>query len=510
VTRWLDRIELAVLAALAGFSLVVLAALLSKGREITGADGLLASDQLQYYTWIRQSAEHVLVGNEYDMAPDHRVFLHPGFLISGAVHALLGLSIPLSYLLWKPVAVGLLFWGALRYARRLLPPGGARYTALILALLAVMPASPLVAWTDWGGNPRQYTFDFISGELGTSQYLWGYLMTAIAVGLMPLALLWVEERRVGRAAVAALLVTWLQPWQGGTLLLVVLAASLLTWRRTGEWPWAGIVAVLAAGFAPAVYYAVLERTDAAWELAGQVNAAGNQPTWSWPWWAIALTVAPLAVPAALAYRRPAADWQQIAVRAWPLAGLAVYLAPVGTFPYHAFQGLSIPLAMLAVQGVLSVWPRPRAWVVVACLVVMVVPGSIHKFTVAVNSIRAAGDPYFVFPGEQRALDALERDPRPGGVLAPTYDGHMIPYKTGREVYVGALSWTPHWSARVAETNALFEGAMGPADAQALARRSRARFAFVDCRPGLRDLRPLLGPLIARVRTFGCATLYDLR
>ena len=70
---------------------------------------------------------------------------------------------------------------------------------------------------------------------------------------------------------------------------------------------------------------------------------------------------------------------------------------------------------------------------------------------------------------------------------------MIPYRTGREVYVGALSWTPDWDARVRETHALFEGDMAPAEAQALARRSGARFAFVDCRPGLRDLRPVLGP-----------------
>ena len=65
------------------------------------------------------------------------------------------------------------------------------------------------------------------------------------------------------------------------------------------------------------------------------------------------------MPAALAYRLPAPGWQDVAVRVWPFAALAVYLAPVGTFPYHAFQGMSIPLAVLAVQGVLSVWPRPR-------------------------------------------------------------------------------------------------------------------------------------------------------
>ena len=39
---------------------------------------------------------------------------------------------------------------------------------------------------------------------------------------------------------------------------------------------------------------------------------------------------------------------------------------------------------------------------------------------------------------------------------------------------------------------------------------RSRFAFVDCRPGLRDLRPLLGPLLERVDRYGCATVYVLR
>ena len=83
---------------------------------------------------------------------------------------------------------------------------GARHAALILALFAVMPASWLVAWSDWGGNPRQYTFDFISGEMWSGQYLWGYLMTAIAVFLMPLVLLAHERGRTGWAAAGALLV----------------------------------------------------------------------------------------------------------------------------------------------------------------------------------------------------------------------------------------------------------------------------------------------------------------
>jgi hypothetical protein len=386
-----------------------------------------------------------------------------------------------------------------------------------LVLFAVMPASALVAWSDWGGNPRQYTFDFISGEMWTGQYLWGYLMTGIAVFLMPLVLLGAERWRTARrprtlalSAAGALVVCWLQPWQGATLALIVLAVEGLRWWRSGERPALGMLAVPAAVALPAAYYLALSVFDPAWELASESNAAGTQPTWSWPWWAIALTIAPLAVPAALAYRMPARDWQSVAVRVWPFAALVVYLQPTGTFPYHSFQGLAIPLSILAVQGVVSVWPRPRPVLVVAALALMIVPGTVHKAEVAVNSVRAAGDPYFVFADEQRALDALEDDPRAGGVLAPAYGGHMLPYKTGREVYVGALSWTPDWEGRVAETRALFETGLPPERARELVRRSGARFVFVDCRPGLRDLAADLRPLLEDVRRYGCATVYVLR
>jgi hypothetical protein len=387
----------------------------------------------------------------------------------------------------------------------------------VLMLFAVMPAAALVAWTNWGGNPRQYTFDFISGEMWTGQYLWGYLMTALAVALMPLVLLgverWRRERRTRTlvlSALGGLVVCWLQPWQGATLALIVALTELIAARRAHTRPSAAVFAVPAAIAVPSLYYWALSHWDAAWELAADSNAAGSQPTWSWPWWAIALTLAPLALPAALAYRERVRDWQQVAVRVWPFAALIVYLLPFGTFPYHSFQGLAIPLSILAVQGVLLVWPRPRLAIVIGALVVMTLPGIAHKLEVAVNSVHAAGDPYFVFPGEQAAMDVLERDPRPGGVLAPAYGGHMLPYKTGREVYVGALSWTPDWEQRVADTQRLFEGTPSGEWARRFVRGTGARFIFVDCRPGLRDLAPILRPLLEDVRRFDCATLYVLR
>jgi len=513
----LDRFELGCLVILAGVSLTFLGPLLTRGRSLSGADGLYPADQLQYLAWIREASHHWLIGNRFDLTPGGRPFLHPGYLLSGLLNRATGLSIPASYLLWKPFAVVVTFAGSLAYVRRFFPAGGRSRAALAIVLFAVMPACAVVAWTGWGGNPRAYTFDFISGEMWTGQYLWGYLMTAIAVFLMPLVLLAVERWRGQRgalrlwlAAAGALIVTWLQPWQGATLAVIVVAVEAVRYARVRERPPWRLALVPVAAALPALYYAVLQASDHSWRLAADANAAGSQPSWHWPWWAIVLTVLPLAAPAALAYRLPAREWQDLAVRVWPLAALAVFLQPGGTFPYHAFQGLAMPLGVLAVQGATSFprW-RPRPSLVIAAMGLLVLPGFAHKVQLARNNEHSGNYPYFIAGGELRAVDWLEDDPRPGGVLAPTYSGFFVPYTTGRETYVGALSWSPHYRRRHLLAEALFSGRLTGAPARAFVRSTHARFLFADCR-GLPNLAPELGPLLASVERFGCATVYVLR
>jgi len=516
----LDRVELLCLLGLVALAVAPLVALATKGRDLSGADGFLATDQMQYLAWIRESADHFFIGNPWDLAPGERHFLHPVFVISGWLHDLFGFSLPLSYLIWEPVAIAVVLVGAVAYVRRLLPAGGPRHAALVLIFFAVMPTTAIVAASGWGGKPRQYSFDFISGEMWTGQYLWGYLPTAIAVFLIPLVLLGYERvRSGGRAwllvpcAAGALLVAWLQPWQGAELLLIIWAVEAWRWARSREKPsWVALAAVTVAGAIPAAYYLWLSRVDSAWRLAGEANAAGAQDLWSWPWWAILLTVAPLLIPALAAYRRAPRGWQETAVRTWPLAVLVVYLLPFGTFPYHSFQGLQIPLSILAVIGVRSLWPRIPVWVVVAALLVMVVPGTIHKADVFRNSVQSGGDPYFVFDGERELLEELNRDPRPGGVLAPTYAALLVPSRTGRETWVGPFSWTPDWEARATLANDLFEGRLSPAEARRVVIASRARWLFADCRPlALARLESEIRPLLAGPpRRFGCARLYELK
>jgi hypothetical protein len=78
----LNRGEGAVLAALFALSVAVLAGLLirvwSKGGVVTGSDGYLVVDQLQYLNWLRQAGDHFAVTNLYDLAPGPRSFVHPG------------------------------------------------------------------------------------------------------------------------------------------------------------------------------------------------------------------------------------------------------------------------------------------------------------------------------------------------------------------------------------------------------------------------------------------------
>ena len=495
------------LAALTALALAPLAGLLlrvwTQGGRISGADGLLVLDQMQYLNWLRQAGEHGLISNLYDLADGPRTFLHPGLLLSGGLNAL-GLGAAASYLVWKPVAVLALWAGAVAWARRLVPDDRRRLAVVVVALLFASPIAALVGWTGWGGEPRKFSFDFLSGELSPGNYLWGYLFTAVAVGLLPLALLAYDRGRLGWAAAAGLVVAWLQPWQGATLLLVLGGTEAVRWAAARRRPALGPpVAVGLAVSAPLVYYLILSRTDPAWELAGIANDFG-----SWPWWVTLLGLGPLVLPALTAPRPDTSDFAAVALRVWPVAALAVYVLPFGTFPAHALQGLGLPLATLAFLGVAA---RLRGAGLVAVLALLVVPGTLYRADQLRGAVQAGRQPFFLRDGEWAALRWLDasRSRTPGGVLAPIYSGLLVPAYTQRETWVGAGSWTPDFDARTQAAERLFSARMGRAEAEALVRASGARHLLADCQ-GRADLGPLVARVTLPARRFGCATVWEVR
>ena len=388
----------------------------------------------------------------------------------------------------------------------------------MLALFACSPIAALVGWGNLGSEFRQFQFDLITGEAWTGSYLWGYLFTAIAVGIMPLGLLAYERGRGRRASLGGA--------GGGGRALRRLAAALAgrdlrraPHRRRG--PALGrcgasarlflpAAVVLVAAAAPLVYYALLSRLDDAWKLAGDANAAGVFGGRAWL--AVAFGVGLLAIPAAFAYRRRPTRVR----RTWRCAPgrivvLVVYVLPVGTFPYHAFQGLTLPLVVL---GVLA-WRqhlRNRAlplWPALAVAFLLIVPGTAYRLDNIRKAVAVGRQPHFLTDGEHDALTALSRDKRPGGVLAPVYMGLLVPAYTGRETWVGAGSWSPDFNARQQDTENLFDGRLSPAQARALVQRSGARFLLSDCH-GRADITRTVAGFTDPPRRYGCATVWRVR
>jgi hypothetical protein len=194
----------------------------------------------------------------------------------------------------------------------------------------------------------------------------------------------------------------------------------------------------------------------------------------------------------------------------------------GSGPTHALLGITIPLAVLAVEGVRSLpWKCAagrlgitrlpgQALLLVALIALLTIPGTISVLEVATKANRPrVGNADFITPGESEALNYLARSPLDGGVLTRFYLGMVVPAETGRRTYVGNCYWsTPDCKGRSAMAEALLFGRLRPAQAVSFVRASGARFVLGDCRS--HNLTAMLAPITAEVRRFRCATVYVLR
>jgi hypothetical protein len=502
--------ELALLALLLAWALAPIVWLLVESLRhdytLTGADGPIPGDQLQYLAWVRDAGEHGLAANLFELRPSGHVFLHPLFTPSGLASRI-GLPIPLAYWLWKPVAALALGAGALVWVKRLLPgQDGAQAAAAALVLFSFSPLSAIILWGDLGSAATRAQTYTSAGEMFVAGELWGYAQTAIAIGLMPVVVLLVERAARGRsagalawAAAAGAAVSWLHPWQGVTLALVL--GGLAAWpgqsrRRRALWlvPLAGVAA-------PLGYYALLAHYNVAWELASRQNEVGHPPVD-----AVALALAPLAVPAAFGLRRLRDDVAERALLLWIAASL-VAVAALNAFPAHFLAGLSFPLAVLAVRGA----SRVRAPVALAAgaVALATLPGMAYVARELHRVYDLPVQQLYLVRGDADALAYVRDGAPPGGVLASPRLATSVPSQTGRAVWEGHPSWTPDYEVRLRAAQQLFTGALAPGPARELVRASGARVLVAGCGAGA-DLRPLLGPLVGHTRRFGCATVYELR
>jgi hypothetical protein len=506
------------LAAWAFFPVVLLAAHASAihaswtGADgLIGADGVLGADQLQYLAWARSVAGHGLAADLFTLGHSGHVYLEPASGIAGGLAAL-GASLITGYLVVKAIAVIVLAGGAAAWCRRLLPGRpGQQLAAIALALFTVTPATALVNWLQLGSARFRFDVYLAGDELLPATKLWGYVPAALSVGLMCGALLGLERalRAGGRwslpsAAGAGLLCAWLHPWQGITLGLIVVGLAAMRRRRGEARP---LLVVTVAIALPLVYYGLLEHSDAAWRMA-----AYNEQGPRLPASVLLACLGPLVALAAAGLRRVRADGAptEQALLLWVPAGLATYWLN-GAFATHAFEGLTVPLAVLFVRGATRVrLPAAIAWL---CVVALTVPGLAYDARKFVRTSRSGLVQYALPRPDAMALRWIADHGPAGGVLAPTPFAAVVPSQTGRAVWVGHGDWSPHYPVRAREVDRLFAGRMrDPAAARAFVRATGARLLVTDCvhAGGAPRITRALGPLIAQEHRFGCARVYVLR
>ena len=507
-----DWFELLILAAFAAVSMWVLALDLYRasvhGLVWTGTDGFYIVDQMQYLAWIQEAAKHVLVANLFVLHPTSADYFQPAVVISGALTAL-GMPDWLALLVWKPIAVVVTFYGVRAYARDSLDGTWARRIALVLGLF-------------FGSITIIYGSAGVLGDLWPTFVSWGYTFGLLAIGLMLFSLVVYGHARDGGQerprwliwipGVLGAVASLLHPWQGELIILIVLGAEALLWRLDRRRPSIAlpVITVILTG-AALLYYEILGRADPSWTLARDASKhAFSLAT-------ILLAIVPLLIPALLAYPQRPRSFLAAATRMWPVAALAIYVlsaSAVSATPLHAFEGITVPLAILAIQGVRRLpLMRLPGWPVLAAAVVLAatVPAMVSELATARTGVAPQpGNANFITHDEHAALRYLAEDRQPGGVLSRFYLGTVVPAETGRRTFVGDCLWSePNCPARAQITQMIFDEEVPAATSRWLVEQIGARFVLADCstRP---DMASVLAPITKSVHRFGCAAVYTLR
>jgi hypothetical protein len=429
----------------------------------------------------------------------------------------------IALLIWKPIAVGAFFFAVRAMTIRVLRDGGrsARIVAMTLALF-------------YGGLTTVYGHLGVVGELFPGFLSWGYPFTLMAVAAAIYALLSYDRARAEeRVSVApgllAALAGSLHPWQGELFVLMLVGGELvggsLRWGelRNGLRSPRVRLAVLTLGLAliPLIYYFSLSKLNIDWQL-GRIASKHRFPAI-----AIAVALAPLGLVALLGLRAQAGGFLGRAMRLWPLAAIVIYLQALtsqGTAPLHAFDGATLPFALLAVGGYTSLrsepgplgrlWPRSKrvGWLLlVGALALGTVPATYEEMREAWLEVQPTpGNANFIVRSEKRALAYLKHLHDPGGVISSAYLGMMVPGYTGRHTYDGDCIWSePNCADRDANTQSLLSGQLDRADAQQVVASSHAEFVLVPCGSATAKVKRELRALTSSVAQFGCASVIEL-
>jgi hypothetical protein len=469
---------------------------------------LTPADQYRYLAWIQDAGQHLLISNKFGPEPADHVYLHPMFLLSGLGWRL-GIDLRLAYLLWLPVCLGVLVWGFKAYVACNVEGGWARRSPLIIALFYFTPLLPVVDYGRVFNRDQNWFSAIAAGELAPYWQAWGYLPTIAALGLMAVYLLGLGAildparqrgpQRTGSyaawPAAAGAGAAWLHPWAGLTLLLIT--GGLVAWDRLARRNLVLIFPALAT-IAPLAYYWVLSLVSTeAWGL-GQLRIS-----WERPLWATAFAIAPLLPLAALGLRTRRWSVQRRALVLWPFAAVCAYFL-MGSDGHPALEGITLPLAILSVQGWQSL--RLPSAAAGALVFLSVLPGMAYSAHTSFDYIQVDQVPYLLKTDDLTAVRQAGSPPPGGSVIASPNLGTVVPAYSGRSTWVAFSGLNAVFTRRAPKVESLLEGRLTRAQARALVSVSGARYVVADCRHRAALSSDLAPTWLAR---FGCATVYRI-
>ena len=515
----MDRGELAIALGFGLLSMWVLGVTLwqvaAHGRMWTGTDGMFVTDQMTYLGWMQDASRHGLTSNLFQIHQTPADFFQPLIFISGRVVAL-GVAPWIVLLAWKPIAVGGVAFAATALVHRTLDGTWARRSALALGLFFVGPGAVLAAHLLQHDPAARLQWSAITFDTSLGFWSWGYTFGLISLACALLSVVSYDrarrdDQRQWLPGLLGALSGALHPWQGATALAVILVSEALGTRRSRRPNGRLLAGTLTATALPLLYFSILNRSDPSWGLA-QSSAHSAVPLWM-----VGVTLSPLLLPAAIAYTHRPTDFMGLATRLWPIAALAIFLlseTSLSAAPTHALLGSSIPLSVLAVDGVrrLRIQRRTPAIALAVLSAVVLLPPiwwelkGARDAVINLSPADSAVGARFVTAGERSALDYLTELSEPGGVLSRFYLGTDVPGITGRHTWVGNFYYSPQFARRVLTAEALFAGHMTAAQARQTVVDSAARFVLIDCQVDSTRIEVQLAPLVRAARHFGCAAV----
>lgn len=462
-------------------------------------------DHYQYFSWMRESWDKVLVPNQMTPEPSTPLLFNFLWWTLGRVQAATGLDTGALYQLTRLLAgafamTSIYFFGSVVFTNR-----AKRFTAFLVGVLGSGLGWVWVVEKYLSNLPGvRYPFDVFTAEPNTFYTIMGFPHFTIATGLIALifALTLLAQRSQNlryswAAAAVTLLLSVQHAYDMFTIYGVIGLYGLFIWLRDRRFPLflfkTGVIIVLVSVW-PALQAFLITNADPVWKgVLEQFDNAGawtpgplNLPILMGLGWLLAIW--------ALDIRTPWRDRDDthLFVLAWFLAHFVLIYLPFN-FQIHLLSGWQVVIGVLATIGLyrrVLPWLARRlprvsrtrlVWIASTALVLVVLPTNVYLLAQRFLDIRraqqfplekTAGDTelsrsenlLFLLTEEVEALNYLAtRAASDDVVFASLEIGQFVPALTGARAFLAHWAQTLDFYGKRDMVRAFFDGATDDAE-----------------------------------------------